>query len=90
MVGSRALSIQASNDIFIDEGAVFDLSASGTEPGPGGGSPGSGAPANTAAGVGGSGGVGGAGGLGGTNNSQAGSSGASGTAEVPYFLLLQK
>ena len=40
VVGSRALSIQASNDVFIDEGAVFDLSASGTEPGPGGGTPG--------------------------------------------------
>ena len=37
VVGSRALSIQVSDDVSIDPGAVFDLSASGSQPGPGGG-----------------------------------------------------
>ncbi len=81
VVGSNALSIQVSNNVFIDDGAVFDLSAVGTQPGPGGGTPGSGADAQEGVGIrrtGGGGGGGGAGGAGGAVNFWGGGSGAPG------------
>jgi hypothetical protein len=46
VTGSRPLSIQVSNDVAIDPDAVFDLSAEGTQPGPGGGAGGQGAAPN--------------------------------------------
>ncbi|HNE14670.1 MAG TPA: hypothetical protein PLL39_01515, partial [Rhodocyclaceae bacterium] len=54
VVGSRALSIQAGDDVYIDANAEFNLAAQGADAGPGGGD-------------GGNGGNGGAGGAGGVN-----------------------
>jgi Leucine-rich repeat (LRR) protein len=69
VVGSNALSIQVSRDVFIDPNAVFDLSATTEAAGPGGGSQpgeegtgGAGGAGATRGGTGGGGGSGGAGG----------------------------
>ena len=47
VTGARALSIVVGNDVFIDEGAVFNVSANGQQAGPGGGAGGGGGAAGT-------------------------------------------
>ncbi len=69
--GSNAVSIVVGNDILIDAGAVFDVSAVGEQPGPGGGSA-------AAGGLGGEGGEGGDGGDPGENGGSGGNKGAGG------------
>ena len=79
VVGGNALSIQVSNNVFIDEGASFDLSASENVAGPGGGD----------ASNGGAGGVNtglrGVGGFGGDNAGSASDGGAGGARGGAFF-----
>ena len=68
VIGSRPLSLVVGNNVMINSGAVFDVSAVGTVAGPGGGATGVGGAGGTA-GTGGTGGIGGAGGFGGYGGS---------------------
>ena len=75
VIGPYALSIEVTDDVFIDEGAVFNLSADGATPGAGGGS----------ANVGGQGGSAGSGGAGGNNSGSQGNGGSGGAAGGAFY-----
>jgi hypothetical protein len=99
-VGSAAISFIVRNDVEVAPGAVFDFSAIGALPGPGGGAGGGGGDPATLtqaaiAGAGGAGSAGGAGGLGGApavvainaNGSTGGSASAAGGANGRVGML---
>ena len=81
VIGSRPLSLVVGNDVKINSGAVFDVSAVGTVAGPGGGSAG-GVGMGGTGGTGGTGGAAGAGGAGGAGGSLF-SSASNGSAGLP-------
>ncbi len=79
-VGANALSLYVGNDARIGSGVTFNLSASGTTAGAGGGSAGGTNASVGGGGAGGNGGAAGAGGQGGAGQEDDGSNGGNGTA----------
>jgi hypothetical protein len=65
LTGTRPVSLRVGGNVVVESGALFDASASGVAPGPGGGMGGD-PVGGTAGGAGGAGGIGGAGGAGGS------------------------